>query len=139
MRKRPKAHPKDPGPSACSDELISTAYKVQKVKDKHKSSSSTSSHSESIVSSSAQNASDDADLQNLDAFDFELEDRPRAEFLRGTVEIQKGEDSRDGTSKDWKQNVEQKMEEIGICDTGQVNVNTAFTGGLDDSFEVLDK
>lgn len=64
-----KAHPKDPAPSAYSDELISTSYAVQK--DKHRRSSSTSSRTESAVSSLAQNTSDVADLQNLDALNFE--------------------------------------------------------------------
>uniref|UniRef100_A0A1I7VM01 G_PROTEIN_RECEP_F1_2 domain-containing protein n=1 Tax=Loa loa TaxID=7209 RepID=A0A1I7VM01_LOALO len=144
LKKKPKAHPKDPAPSVCSDELISTAYKVQKDKQKH--SSSTSSPSESVVSSSAQNASDDADPQNLDALDFESEDRrPQVELLSGDVKIQKTEDSGDGRSKDRKQDVDQKkMERVEICGAGQVSVRqvsviAALAGGLDDNFEVLDK
>ncbi|CAG9537136.1 unnamed protein product [Cercopithifilaria johnstoni] len=138
LRKKPKVHPKDPAPSACSDGLISKAYEV---KNKHKRSSSTSSHSESAISSSAQNASDDADPQNLDVFDFESESRPRAEFLGNTVEIQKLGDYRDGRSKGKKQNTNQKeVEEIEVCGTEQLSVSPAtFTGSLDDSFEMLDK
>uniref|UniRef100_A0A0R3S406 GPI mannosyltransferase 2 n=1 Tax=Elaeophora elaphi TaxID=1147741 RepID=A0A0R3S406_9BILA len=138
LRKKPKAHPKDPAPSLCNDELISTAHKVEK--DKCKRSSSTSSHSESVVSSSAQNASDDADLQNLDALDFESEDRSRTELLGDTVEIQKLEDSGDGGSKDRKQNMNQKkVQEVEVCGTGQISVNSAaFTSSLDGSFEALE-
>ncbi|KAK6100605.1 hypothetical protein QQG55_1345 [Brugia pahangi] len=137
LRKRPKIHPKDPAPSTCSDKLISRAHKAQNDENKYKRSSSTSSHSESVPSSSAQNASDDADLQNLDAFDFESESCPGAEFQRDTVEIQKLEDSNDERSNDRKQNMDQKkMEEIEVCCAEQVSLATVFK---DDSFEILDK
>uniref|UniRef100_A0A8R1U048 Uncharacterized protein n=1 Tax=Onchocerca volvulus TaxID=6282 RepID=A0A8R1U048_ONCVO len=141
LRKKPKAHPKDPAPSVCNDELISTAYEVQNDKDKRKRSSSNSSHSgmtnESVFSSSIQNASDDADLQNLNALDSELEDHPRSESLADIVEIKKSKE----ISKDKKQNMDQKkIKEIEVFDTGQVSVNAAaLTTDLDDSFEVLDK
>ncbi|VDM10708.1 unnamed protein product [Wuchereria bancrofti] len=137
LRRRPKTHPKDPAPSTCSDKLISTAHKTQNDENKHKRSSSTSSHSESVLSSSAQNASDDTDLQNLDAFDFESEDYPGAECQRDTMEIQKLEDSKDERSKDRKQNMDQKkMGKIEVCCAEQASIATAFK---DDSFEVLDK
>ncbi|KAM3724800.1 Microtubule-associated protein futsch [Dirofilaria immitis] len=140
LRKKRKAHPKDPAPSACNDELIRAANEVQKDENKREDSSSTS-HSgmtfESVASSSAQNGSDDADLQNLDALNFESEDRLRPQFLGDTVEIQRSEECREEMSNDRKQEVDQKkIEEIEIC-TG---VNTAaFNNGLDGSFEVLDK
>ncbi|VBB33017.1 unnamed protein product [Acanthocheilonema viteae] len=138
LRKKSKAHPKDPAPSACNDELISKEQKVGKNKQR---SSSTSSHSESVISSSAQNASDDAELQNLDALDFESDDRSQTEFLENTVEIQKLKDSRDRRSKNRKQNTNQEeVEEIEVCGTEQINVNSvAFVDSLDGSFEVLDK
>ncbi|VIO90042.1 Uncharacterized protein BM_BM2796 [Brugia malayi] len=137
LRKRPKIHPKDPAPSTCSDKLISRAHKTQNDENKYKRSSSTSSHSESMPSSSAQNASDDANLQNLDAFDFESESCPGAEFQRDTVEIQKLEDSNDERSNDRKQNMDQKkMGEIEVCCAEQMSLATVFK---DDSFEILDK
>ncbi|VDO58819.1 unnamed protein product [Onchocerca flexuosa] len=96
---------------------------------------------ESVFSSSIQNASDDADLQNLNALDSELEDHPRPESLEGTVESKKSEESREEMSKDKKQNMDQKkIKEIEVFDTRQMSVNAAaFTTDLDGSFEVLDK
>lgn len=84
LKKKMKAHPKDLASPSYSDELISITYAEQK--DKHRRSSSTSSRTESAVSSSAQNASDVADLQNLGALDFESENQ--TEFFEGNAEIQ---------------------------------------------------
>lgn len=139
LGKKSKAHPKDPAPSTYSDELISKTQKVEK--GKHKRSSSASSHSESITLSS-QNAMDDADRQNLDAFGLESENRSPTELLESAVEIQKMRASKGERSKDRKKNANQKeMEEVEVNSTEQLSTNLeAFTDSLgDNSFEVLDR
>uniref|UniRef100_A0A915PQ06 Uncharacterized protein n=1 Tax=Setaria digitata TaxID=48799 RepID=A0A915PQ06_9BILA len=128
MRKKEKVHPKDPAPSVCSDDLDSIVHESQGNKDKRSHSSSGSSYSESVISSSAQNAWNDADLQNFGEFNFELEDRLKSEFLGGVVEVRESNER----PKERKQHASQKIGEIEGCDTRHA---AASTDGLDGSFE----
>lgn len=126
LKRKPKTHPKDPAPSPHNDGLSSKAQNVEN--NKHKRSSSTSSYSESVISST-QNASDDTDLHNLDAFYFELEDRLEAEFPG-----ERGPKNRKHSTN------QEEVEKIEVCSTGHISANpAAFITSLDDSFEVLDK